>query len=361
MNKLVNQYNPDYVSPPGETLWDILKDRGMTQAELAQRTGRKTKTINQIIKGIAPLTPKTAIQLERVLGAPASFWNNREKKYQEFLARQEEQEELKKQIDSLNSTPVKYMIKHGWIQKFDNKVLQIQEVLNFYGIASPEQYKVVLSESYYHKSRVLKSDPHALLAWLRKGEIEAQKIQIEPYSLSNFNKNLKKIRSLTVKPTEIFLPQLIELCALSGVALVFIPELPRTRIFGAVRWLNPQKALIQLSLRYKTDDHFWFSFFHEAGHIILHGKKDVFLDEDLTEGDKEMEANRFAANSLIPYNELERFRRTNKRSIKDIEDFAEKLSISPGIVVGQLQYIGYLPMSHCNKLKRHIDWGQIPD
>ena len=80
-NVIQNQYTPDYVSPPGETLQEVLEERGMSQAELAERTGRPKKTINEIINGKAAITPETALQLERVLGIPASFWNNRERRY----------------------------------------------------------------------------------------------------------------------------------------------------------------------------------------------------------------------------------------------------------------------------------------
>ncbi len=84
------QYIPDFVSPPGETLLEVLETRGMSQAELAERTGRPKKTINEIIKGKTAITPETALQFEFVLGVPARFWNQREQNYREFLARQRE-------------------------------------------------------------------------------------------------------------------------------------------------------------------------------------------------------------------------------------------------------------------------------
>ena len=91
-----NQYNPDYVSPPGDTLLDVLEERGMSQAELAERTGRPRKTINEIINGKTAITPDTALQLERVLSIPAQFWSQREQNYQDFLARQRERSPLPK-------------------------------------------------------------------------------------------------------------------------------------------------------------------------------------------------------------------------------------------------------------------------
>ena len=82
-----NTYIPDRVSLPGETLQEILDERQMSQADLALATGRPPKTIHEILEGKAPITPDTAAQLEQALGVPASFWNNLERNYQEYLVR----------------------------------------------------------------------------------------------------------------------------------------------------------------------------------------------------------------------------------------------------------------------------------
>ena len=115
------------------------------------------------------------------------------------------------------------------------------------------------------------------------------------------------------------------------------------------------KAVIQLSLRYKRDDQLWFSFFHEAGHILLHGKKDVFIEDD-NKNDKEQEADNFAAEILVPQKELQQFLHSSNPSKAAIKRFASELSIAPGIVVGRLQHDGHLPHSHCNDLKRRLKW-----
>ncbi|BAZ48505.1 plasmid maintenance system antidote protein [Nostoc sp. NIES-4103] len=362
-NTIQNQYTPDYVSPPGETLQEILEERGMSQAELAERTGRPKKTINEIINAKAAITPETALQLERVLGIRASFWNNRERQYREALARQQEQERLQKQATWLKQIPVKTMIDFGWIQHYQDKVEQLREVLNFFAVASPEQWEGIWCSTHvdFRKSQAFQSEPGAMAAWLRQGEVEAAEIHCATYDANKFREALLQVRALTTQPPEIFQPEVVRLCAQTGVAVVFIPQLPKTRVSGATRWLNSQKALIQLSLRYKTDDHLWFAFFHESGHILLHGKRDVFLEgkgvaavEDLT---KEEEANKFAANILIPPMELKRFLASGQqRSRVGIEQFATEIGIAPGIIVGRLQHDGILPPSHCNDLKRRFEW-----
>ena len=359
VSDIKNQYMPDYVSPPGETLLETIESRGMTQAELAERTGRPHKTISEIIKGKAAITPDTALQLEKVLGVPASFWTNRETQYRESLARQQEYERLQQQIEWLNTLPVSAMCQKGWIQRFAGKVQQLHEVLRFFAVASPEAWDGIWcgTQAEFRKSKAFESDPGAVAAWLRKGEIEAQSIECEPYSQSKFLSVLLQVKALTIEPPGIFQQKLVDECASAGVAVVFVPELPKTRVCGATCWLNPNKALIQLSLRYKTNDHLWFTFFHEAAHIYKHGKRDVFIESSY-DGicTKETEADEFATNILIPRSEYDLFVTSGSLSENRITEFAEKIGIAPGIVVGRLQHEKRLPHNFHNNLKQRYMW-----
>jgi len=353
---------PNYAVPPGETLRETLQSIGMTQAELAQRAGRPKKTINEIVKGKAAITADTALQLERVLGIPASFWNNLERNYQETLARLKEEKQLKSQIRWLNKFPIPALVKLGWLPKVKTDVEKIQALLNFFGVAGINEWKTVWEGpgAVYRKSPSFKSKPAAVAAWLRKGEIEAQNIQCKSYKASAFRAALREIRALTLKSPEIFEPEMKKLCADAGVAIVFVPELPGTHVYGATRWIRPTKALIYLSLRGKSDDHLWFTFFHEAGHILLHEKQDVFI-EAKGEGcgarvgiGKEQEANQFAQDFLIPPKEYQAFLQADQFSETAILRFAKKLGIAPGIVVGRLQHDKAIPYSAANRLKKRF-------
>lgn len=194
---------------------------------------------------------------------------------------------------------------------------------------------------------------------MRKGEIEAQHISCAPYDKAIFRETLAHIRTLTRKPPEVFLPELIQCCAQAGVAVVFVREIPGTRISGATRWLTTTKALIQLSLRYKTDDHLWFTFFHEAGHILLHSKKAIFIEDTKETDQYEREANRFAADFLIPPKAYEHFiQASDYRSKAAIQQFADTIGIAPGIVVGRLQYDRRIDFKNCNDLKQYFTWGE---
>lgn len=352
-----NQYIPDFLVTPGEVLDEYLESLGMTQAELATRTGLAKKTINEIIKGKSPISPETSLKLERTLGRPAHFWNNLERQYQENQARLAERTRLQANLDWLKKIPVSIMTKFGWIPKCADKSLQLEAVLRFFGIAHPAQWESVCNEYQiaFRKTAKIQGCKESLSAWLRQGEILAQQIYCAPFDKTVFSETLNEIRKLTCEKPEIFVPKLVELCASSGVAVVFVPELPKIGVYGATRWLA-DKPVIQLSLRYKSNDHLWFTFFHEAGHIIKHGRKEVFLEGNSADFEKEEEANKFARDKLISPQSLQTFIHKHRFSLPDVNRFADEIGIAPGIVVGRLQHDGLLPRNVGNKLKVFYKW-----
>ena len=356
-----NQYCPDEVSPPGETLLEVLAERGITQAELAERTGRPRKTINEIVKGKSAITPETALQLERVLGISAAFWNVREAQYREFLAQQEEAKRFERELAWIEKFPLREMVKNRMIPESSDKMGKMYALLRFFGIASPDQWSslwrdTTLEGAAFRKSKA--SNEYALAAWLRHGQIAGEQAACNEYDASAFREALREIRDLTVLPPSQFQPLLTELCRRCGVVVVFIRELPGSGASGATFWIRGHsRPVIMLSLRYKTDDQLWFTFFHEAAHILLHSKKDTFI-EGLDRHDvREREANEFAADFLIPKERLRAFvGRPGHLSHERLRRFAAELGIAPGIVVGRLQHDKVLPITHCNALKRRLEW-----
>jgi len=356
-DQLINEYKPDVVTPPGETLKDMLDAMGMTKAELADRIGKTPKTIGEIVKHNAPITPGTAMELEKVFGTPASFWNNRERRYRESLARLAERKRLEKEAAWLKTIPVRAMINAGWLKEYRDKADQAGAVLRFFGVATSHQWKKIwLSpQAAYRKSRAFASKPEACSVWLRKGELEAQRITCHAYDKARFRSLLGQIRSLTKTAPETFQREAVDLCAQAGVAVVFIRAIKGAPVYGATRWLTPQKALMQLSLRGKYEDLLWFTFFHEAGHILLHGKKDVFIEGNGINSEEEKEADRFASDFLISTSAWKRLIESDYRRKAVVKNFAEEIGVSPAIVVGRLHHEKLLPHSHLNDLRRRFD------
>ena len=353
-------YEPDIITPPGDTLGEMLNERRMSQKELADRTGRPIKTINEIIKGKSAISPETALQFEKVFGASAGFWIQREAHYREYLSRVEEQTRLNSYIPWLDELPLAALRKNGVLSTTRNKIRQVVEMLNFFGVASPAEWRRVYTEPQvaYRISSPEQTDPAAIAAWLRMGELRAQDVDCAPFDKAIFRNALNDIRKLTVEAPDVFVPRMTQLCRESGVAVVFIPALPRCRVSGVARWLSADKALIQLSLFGKYNDRLWFSFFHEAGHLLLHGKRLVFLDGDkLGDGPEEESANKYAANFLIP-EEKTHLLKTMRPSANLVHAIAMELGIHPGIIVGRMQHDGLLLMSHLNRLKDRFEFVQ---
>lgn len=355
-----NQFYPDYAILPGEILEFELDSLEMSQKDLSEKTGISTKHISNIINGKAPITPETAILLERVLGKSSRYWINLEALYQEATARLADKEKLARYAEWAKQFPNSMLQKLGFIEKHKDISNKVEALLRFFGLGSPDDYQTVWGklQVQYRQDNRTKNCPHSSAAWLRAGEIEANKISCNPYSEKDFKQALSKIRALTkITDPQTFIPKLQEICANVGVAVVFIPCFPNTGISGATRWLSSDKAVVQLSLRYKTNDHLWFTFFHEAAHILLHGKKSVYLEFNSKNSnlEEENEANDFAQKQLIP-REVWRLIIKHPLTESSIKSIAKEIGIAEGIIVGQLQHHQYLSYQSLNHLKVRYTW-----
>lgn len=305
-------YVPAIVPPPGETVRETLEELEMSQSKLAARTGLTLKHVNQIVQGNASITPATALALERATSVPASFWNALEADYQDHKVRAEEVESLAKQSDWLNRMPLADLRKRGFVTATRRDPgRQLQEVLAFFGVGSIAAWEVSWDQpaAAFLQSRAYEIDPGAVAAWLRLGELAAedaaQTLDFGPFDRAGLRARLPTLRELTVQSPSDFFPKVCSLLAEVGVCLVVVPDIGGTRASGASRFLSPARALVQLSNRGKRNDKFWFSLFHELAHLLLHGKKETFMqfDERPPGGSAyraEEEANEFAGRLLIP-------------------------------------------------------------
>lgn len=181
-------------------------------------------------------------------------------------------------------------------------------------------------------------------------------MRLEPFSAARFKEAVRKIRSLTTQPPEVFEPRIRQLCAEAGVALVLEKPLPKARLFGSARWLDGELPVIQMSLRMKTNDHFWWTFFHETAHILLH-RGQTFVDENSGLGDGlEHQADAWAEDMLAGRERFAAFKATRPRSEREVRAFAQAIDIHPGIVVGMLQHAGIVPYQNLNGLKERFEW-----
>lgn len=350
-------WQPEWAVPPGETLLEALQEREMTQSELAQRLGRPLKTVNEIVKGKAVITPETAIQLERALGISARFWTALETQYRDALAREEANRRLAEDADWADAFPIADLVKHRLIERGPSKGALLANLLSWLGVSSPQAYDRLSAAASYRASPAFTSSPHAVAAWLRWGEIQASRVEAPPFDAARFRKVLAEIRPLTRKePFAAVFQRVKEMCATAGVIVVLIPELAGARLSGAARWIG-SRAVIQISLRHKADDQFWFTLFHEAGHLLSSRRGRDFVDSaDPGDPDEdEAAADLFARDTLIDAAAYQVFIEGRDFGRDAVRRFAEAQRVAPGIVAGRLERDDYVKPSQLRSLKKAIN------
>lgn len=338
-----NQYFPQSRPHPGETLTEKLEEMKMGPKEFALRSGKPEKTIIAILKGESSITPDMAVQFENVTKITANFWMNHQRSYDEFVARQKRQTVIQQAISWAKQFPLADMIKKGWLPQVTTIEEKTMEMLAFFSFSNHtawedyyfnQQLKVAFRISLAHIK-----EPYAISAWLRKGELQAAELQVGEYSEKKFKEALPKLKAIMANHPEDFFHQLQNICSEAGVKVVHTPCINKAPISGSTRWLN-DTPFIQLTGRYNRNDIFWFTFFHEAGHIILHGKKDIFLenleysDKDL---EKEKEADSFAIKWTFSDEEEAEIVESLPLRNQDIKKFAKKFKTHPAIIIGRLQ------------------------
>lgn len=351
-----NQYVPQSVPHPGETLNEKLQEMDMGPKEFALRAGKPEKTITAILKGESSITSDMAVQFESVTKIPAHFWMNHQQGYDEHIAREKHKVVIENAVEWARRFPVAEMIKKGWLPRVETIQEKAEAMLSFFGFANHTGW-----EDYYFNQQLKvafrlslasTNEPYAISVWLRKGELQAAELTSKEYIEKNFKEALPELKTVMAKQPDNFFEQLQNICLEAGVKLVHTPCIPKAPISGSTRWLN-DTPFIQLSGRYNRNDSFWFTFFHEAGHILLHGKKDIFLEQvEYSEKDiaKEEQADKFAVKWTLTEEEEKEILTATPLREEDIRIFANRFNTHPAIIIGRLQHKKLIPYS----LGRHF-------
>lgn len=352
-------WRPDWTVEPGAIMAETLRDRGMSQAELARRTGRPLKAINEIVKGKAAITAETAVQLEAALGVPARFWMNLQRDFDEGKARAKRRQTLAVHTLWSKKFPLAAMAKHKLLPRTPSAVEQVEALLEFFGVATPDAWREQWQRpaAAFRRSPTRAPDVEAVSAWLRWGQRIALKQDIREFDVGRLSAMLQTVRSLALLSPIVFRRRLVEMLGDAGVVILYLPELPGTRIIGAAHWTG-NHPIIQLSLRHKTDDHFWFAVFHEIGHVVDGRRGGIYVDFVGESGTSEDEgrADAFAREVLLPRSQFDAFVEARGFSARSIRAFAEVIGTTTGIVVGRLQHDRYLGPGALAYLKTEIDW-----
>lgn len=355
-------FQPNWASPPGDTISDILFEKNISLKEFSNKMGFTTTYTKKIINGNISITYKIAENLESILGASKTFWINRESQYREDIVRAEQN--VLEQKEWLSELPLSDMRKFGWAPTLSNSKFEdkLNSCFNFFNVSSVKEWHEIYHDLLYATSFKISSSfdskAESIITWLRQGEIDSQSSNCSNWNKELFKKSLLEIRPLTrQKDPQIFIPKIKELFSRCGVALAIVPTPTKCTTSGATYFTSNNKALLLLSFRHLSDDHFWFSLYHEAGHILLHKNTSIFLEGiEKSTSKEEKEANDFAAKILIPEEHQPQLMTLNANKWRDIVRFAKLVGVSSGIVVGQLQHLGLIRHNQLNKLKTRFKW-----
>jgi plasmid maintenance system antidote protein VapI len=351
-----DEFLPQWTSPPGHTIRDLMSTRQISPSDLAGLLEEPLSFVEGLLEGREAITLRLARRLEETVGGSAAFWMTRDRQYRDDVLRLRDEG-----VPWLREFPLVDMERFGWIPAEPPTGFEVESMLRYFAVPSVPawraRYAAVLDEAAFRTSPTFTSTPGAVAAWLRQGQRIAESVSCGSWNEEALRGLLPELRALTrLRNPETFIPKLCAAVADCGIALVVLQAPSGCRASGAVQWLTEDKVLILLSARHLTDDHFWFTFFHECGHVLLHRRSRFVLDdEEERQTGMEDEANAFAAEVLIPFSHREALARVRLETF-DVLRLATRLGVSPGIVVAQLQRTGRLPKSYLNRLKRRFAW-----
>jgi HTH-type transcriptional regulator / antitoxin HigA len=334
---------------PGNLLRQLLEQKGWTQDEFATITGRRRATITDILSGKSGISPEMAITFSAAFGNSPEEWLKWDSQYRLALA-ETDASEIERRARLYQMAPIRDMQKREWIKDTPDLNELETEFKSFFGRDNLEDN---LTFPVAAKRTVeLPSLNIAERAWCFRARQLASTIVAARFSSHRLPSCAKQLRQLAAYPKEA--RHLHVLLAEYGIRFVVIEPLPNAKIDGAAFWLETG-PVIAVSLRYDRNDGFWFTVMHEFIHIC--NEDAISVDTDLIDGIKgltvmlandeaEQKANEGAAAALIPREEMDSFiRRVGPLYSRErVIQFAHRIKIHPGIVVGQLQYrneIGY--------------------
>jgi Zn-dependent peptidase ImmA (M78 family)/plasmid maintenance system antidote protein VapI len=331
---------------------------------LADQIREHAETISGILAGKVAIDENLAARLAKYVGGTKAFWMKRQAAYDIALSRA--------------AAAIPSDVADAWLKQFSSKVLAdsglnrragtkqdtIKSFIAFFGVSNPsdweKRYAGFPGDVAFRNTPAFETNRAALAVWLRQGELEAAKITTAKWNALQLRESIPRLRKLSKwKSPADFAPALRAICASAGVAVVFVRAPQGCRASGASRFISPDKAVVVLSFRHLSDDHFWFTFFHELAHLLLHGRNSTFVDHDDTvRSEREDEANTFSANALVPLHRHDELMSLRPK-MEPVVRFAVSVGVAPGIIVGQMQHFGCIGREKLNFLKRRYNWNEV--
>lgn len=323
---------------PGTFVLRVLDQRGLRQSDLAERTGLSAKHVNQIVKNKVPISGDVAVALERALSISATFWMRVAADHEAQKSSQRAQDNLVSFAAWARGFDRSTLVLHGIVAPSDSIETVAEKLLRFFGVATPDAFTetyLVPRVSFRRSQHFTVDEPNTAL-WLRLVELKAKPEIARDLNVTALKKTAQALPRLSTLPIADGFLAARDALAAAGVSLVFVPEIPRSRICAATWWFGSDRPVIGLTGRHKRVDTIWFNLMHEVGHILLHPKRSSFLDldDEMKANDgAEREANAYAEQSLIPRRYDEQILAADSRL--DLARLASEIGVGLSVVAGQ--------------------------
>ena len=351
----------DLIIHPGETIADVLEVRGITQAELAVRTGVTAAYVSKVISGKKDISAKFALSLEYALDVPKSFWLNLQANYDAELLELSKEltitDQERKVRDELKEV-VKYLRKKGKIpvqEKLEESILSLRKVL---GVSNLTNLGEIAGAGAFRISQKISINPYILGAWIRLCQIAGENRSVEiKYDSSKVEELITEIKNIMLDIDANIQIALRDVMKKYGIDFSIMKNFTGAPVQGYLSQKKDDTYQMTLTIRGAYADIFWFSLFHELGHLVNGdvGKNSKFLD-DGNDKEKEEKADIFAKDSLINPVDYSVFVGEQNFTIESIKRFSASQRVMPYIVIGRLQKEKRLRYDQYNEYKLRYKW-----
>ena len=348
----------DLIIHPGETIAELIEDRGMSQRELAIRTGMTEKHISTVISGQKNISPLFARRLEYALGIDASFWMNLQRNYDEEIIEYEEIHAISDEefsiLDHLDGAANTFA-DCDLLQVTDNKVEMVLNYRKFLGISDLTNIPKLSALNTYYLPANSNAEMYALFAWQKLCELFNKDIDIscdiDIDRLVDSIPDIKKVMSEKPNMLQMYLSDIFSKC---GIAFSIVPQIKGVSAQGYIKKTDSGPVLLCVPGNQKYADEFWFNIFHELSHLIDGDVKHTFIDFENSTEDIDLKADIKAENLLIKHQDYIEFVSSKKyeRTI-EIERFAKKQNVPDFIVKSRLAKDKYITWND----RKILEWG----
>lgn len=326
------EYNDKIAFHPGYYLKELVDESGLTQEDFAKRLGTTPKNLSILIRGEQSLSIDIATKLSRMYGTTIAYWLNLQQTYDEKLAEIQSEEELKLEREVFKLIDYNYFRTHFGLpdlpRRVDEQIKCVREFLSVSSLTVLEEENLAVNFRSYSE-KLSRSNTVNANVMVQIGINQTVKTDIPKYNKKKFEKAVSFALTQT-KNHSGFFPVIKEAFGEAGVVLVALPNLKNSGINGATKRVDGKIMLLVNDRRHYADT-FWFTLFHEIGHILNGDLGVSFHDE------AEDEADHYAQMKLIPQERYEEFIQQHQYFNETIIcQFAEEINRDPGIVLGRL-------------------------